>query len=238
MRIQDYDFGWGWGRGRAGEKRLLRGNEKASGSWTMRETGKREWLHRWMKARFWPARTRSRELWVSHIFADVRTTKSFSLAALFSTCKSCSVTALVRTKQPWLLRAEQKDTLSLFSLFLFESSIQTIQISVLDESMRACTSFTCAAFTNIYCISADVSDSGELRYLMSIPSPLINCNFLFCRFLFFSGEGQKDNWTTFRINWSLEVPGVVLVPNSVGRTNVHWCTLKPLYNTYIDVCLI
>jgi hypothetical protein len=58
------------------------------------------------------ARTRSRELWVSHIFADVRTTKSFSLAALFSTRKSCSVTALVRTKQPWLLRTEQKDAFS------------------------------------------------------------------------------------------------------------------------------
>lgn len=39
-------------------------------------------------------RTCRQELWVSHIFADVRTTKSFSLAALFSTRKSCSVTAL------------------------------------------------------------------------------------------------------------------------------------------------
>lgn len=40
------------------------------------------------------AYTRSQEHWVSHIFANVRTTKSFSLAALFSTCKSRSVTAL------------------------------------------------------------------------------------------------------------------------------------------------
>lgn len=78
-------------------------------------TGERVRLHRWMKAQFSDSRVHvcSRELWVSHIFADVRTTKSFSLAALFSTRKSCSVTAFVRTKQPrLLLRTEQKDAFS------------------------------------------------------------------------------------------------------------------------------
>lgn len=98
-----------------GWRLLLQGNEKANGSWTARagRVGEGQRLHRWMKTRLGP-RIRSQELWVSHIFANVRTTKSFSLAALFSTRKSCSVRSLVRTKQPRLRCVRSKKTLSLF----------------------------------------------------------------------------------------------------------------------------
>lgn len=140
---------------------------------------KRERLHRWMKARLWPARTRSRELWVSHIFADVRTTKSFSLAALFSTRKSCSVTALVRTKQSRLLRAEQKDVLSFLSfsvkaLYRLQYVCRTSQQEIL----------------HIHEYSSHKrwrDNSGKLKYLEPIFSTLISFNHssLFYHFLFF-----------------------------------------------------
>lgn len=84
-----------------------------------RRGGRESRLHRWMKAaRAVLTHTRSRELWVSHIFADVQTTKSFSLAALFSTRKSCSVTdsLLVRNDRARLPRELSKKTrVSLFT---------------------------------------------------------------------------------------------------------------------------
>lgn len=54
-------------------------------------------LHRWMKAR---SAACTPELRVSHIFADLPTTKSFSPVPLFSTRKSCSVTVLMRNTPP------------------------------------------------------------------------------------------------------------------------------------------
>lgn len=56
-------------------------------------------LHRWMKARSERAAC-TPELRVSHIFADLPTTKSFSPVPLFSTRKSCSVTVLMRNTPP------------------------------------------------------------------------------------------------------------------------------------------
>lgn len=73
-----YDFG-----GTRKERRL---------EWS--RDAQRERLHRWMKAG--PC---TPELRVSHIFADVRRTKSFSLVPLFSTRKSCSVTVLMRNSR-------------------------------------------------------------------------------------------------------------------------------------------
>lgn len=98
--------------------------------------------------------TCSQELWVSHIFADVRTTKSFSLAALFSTRKSCSVTALSYETAAAPLRANQKDAFSL-SLSSFFSPISfpfsrknSIQISVRIRRVASCAS-TRGIFVNI-----------------------------------------------------------------------------------------
>jgi len=154
---------------------------------------KRERLHRWMKARLWPARTRSRELWVSHIFADVRTTKSFSLAALFSTRKSCSVTALVRTKQPRLLRAEQKDALSFLSF-----SLKVLYRFRYRASRRE---HVCARFMrgiheySPYKLLTQRQWGIKILLLELIPPTYIlisfNCNSLFHQSLFFFSRKRK-----------------------------------------------
>lgn len=127
-------------------------------------------------------RTCSQELWVSHIFADVRTTKSFSLAALFSTRKSCSVTALVRTKQPRLRCVRSKKTRSLFLLllYLFLFLSKKLQISVTyTTSCFVCASTRNSVFSWIsHRTRADVMTAAgkQLRYLGSITSTSVSFN--------------------------------------------------------------